>query len=45
MGTMSVSEALRYFSIETVVAYRESDAISATAIKGIEAKSKFLAAI
>ena len=45
MGTMSVSEALKQFSVETVVAYKESDAKSVAAIKGIEAKSNFLAPV
>lgn len=42
MGTMSVSEALRYFSVETVVAFKEHDSVSAEAIKLIEVRSKFL---
>jgi hypothetical protein len=45
MGTMSVSEALKYFSVETVVAYKENNAASAEAVKGIEAKSSFLAPV
>ena len=45
MGTMSVSEALKYFSVETVVAYKEDNAASAEAVKGIEAKSSFLAPV
>jgi len=43
MGTMSVSEALKYFSIETVVAYSAVSEASQAAVQGIEAKSKFLA--
>lgn len=42
MGTMSVSEALRYFSVETVIAFKEEDSVSTEAIKSIEVRSKFL---
>mmetsp|Transcript_28923 Transcript_28923/g.59135 ORF Transcript_28923/g.59135 Transcript_28923/m.59135 type:complete len:565 (-) Transcript_28923:208-1902(-) len=45
MGTMSVSEALKYFSIETAVTYNAASADSSAAIKGIEANSKFLAPV
>lgn len=45
MGTMSVSEALRAFSIETVVAYNPKDATT-TAIGGaLHKHSKFLAPV
>lgn len=45
MGTMSVSEALKTFSVETAVVYKESSAASAAAVKGIEGKSNFLASL
>jgi glyceraldehyde-3-phosphate dehydrogenase (NADP+) len=43
MGTMSVTEALRAFSVETVVAFPAADGASEAAVRGIEAASKFLA--
>ena len=45
MGTMSVSEALKTFSVETVVVFKEASSASAAAVKGIEQKSSFLAAL
>ena len=43
MGTMSVTEALRAFSIETVVAYPASDASSAAVAAGLAMRSAFFA--
>ena len=43
MGTMSVSSALKEFSVETVVAYLAANADSAATVQGIETKSSFLA--
>lgn len=43
MGTMSVTDALRAFSIETVVAYQAADATSAKMAKALDQHSKFLA--
>ena len=45
MGTMSVSEALKSFSVETVIALKESNATSKAAAAGLEATSKFLAPV
>jgi len=45
MGTMSVTEALRAFSVETVVAFPEASAATAAAVEGIEAASNFLAPV
>ncbi len=45
MGTMSVSEALKSFSVETVVAFKESNAVSKAVVTGLEASSKFLAPV
>ena len=42
MGTMSVSEALRGFSIETVVAYPAASDVSRTVLAAVDAKSAFL---
>eukprot|EP00614_Pseudopedinella_elastica_P009790 CAMPEP_0172610048 /NCGR_PEP_ID=MMETSP1068-20121228/29921_1 /TAXON_ID=35684 /ORGANISM="Pseudopedinella elastica, Strain CCMP716" /LENGTH=548 /DNA_ID=CAMNT_0013413681 /DNA_START=121 /DNA_END=1767 /DNA_ORIENTATION=+ len=42
MGTMSVTAALQYFSIETSVVYEEKSEVSAAAARGIDAKSNFL---
>jgi hypothetical protein len=38
-----VSQALKEFSVETVVAYLAKNTDSAAAVKAIEAKSSFLA--
>ena len=43
MGTMSVSEALRGFSVETVVAYAANNEVSASVAAGVDSKSSFLA--
>ena len=43
MGTMSVAEALRSFSIETVVAYPAADATSKTVAHGLDGCTRFLA--
>jgi len=43
MGTMSVTEALRTFSIETVIAYTASDEVSDKLAKEVAKHSKFLA--
>lgn len=45
MGTMSVSEALRGFSIETVVAFAASSETSAAVAGGLDKASNFLAAL
>ena len=42
-GTMSVMEALRAFSIETVVAYTAKDEVSAKVATGLEAHTKLFA--
>jgi glyceraldehyde-3-phosphate dehydrogenase (NADP+) len=42
MGTMSVTEALREFSIPTVVAYSNGNPSSRTLVEGLPARSKFL---
>ena len=44
-NTMSVSEALRGFSVETVVAYAANNDVSAAVAAGVDAKSNFLAPI
>uniref|UniRef100_A0A7S0A5F8 NADP-dependent glyceraldehyde-3-phosphate dehydrogenase n=1 Tax=Pyrodinium bahamense TaxID=73915 RepID=A0A7S0A5F8_9DINO len=41
MGTMSVTEALRAFSVETVVAFPDNE-VNRKLAEGIEAKTKFL---
>tara|TARA_B100000524_G_C23483685_1_gene310727 strand:- start:196 stop:417 length:222 start_codon:yes stop_codon:yes gene_type:complete len=43
-GTMSVKEALRSFSIETVVAHSSKDDVSAKVAKGLDSSTKFFAA-
>ena len=45
LGTMSVSEALRAFSVETVVAYPARDASSKQLAEGLESRTAFLAPI
>ena len=45
MGTMSVAEALRGFSVETVVAYAAASDASAAVARGVERHSAFLAPI
>ena len=45
MGTMSVTEALRAFSVETVVAYPSKDATSKEVAVGLEGVTSFLAAL
>merc|ERR550532_838480 len=41
MGTMSVTEALRAFSVETIVAFPDSEA-NRTLAEGVEARTRFL---
>ena len=41
---MSVKEALRSFSIETVVAHSSKDDVSAKVAKGLDSSTKFFAA-
>jgi len=43
MGTMSVTEALRAFSVETVVAYPAKDAASAAVATGLDSRASFFA--
>ena len=43
MGTMSVTEALRAFSVETVVAYPAKDAASAAVAAGLDSRAAFFA--
>ena len=43
MGTMSVTEVLRAFSIETVVAYQAKDAASAAVAAGLDSRAAFFA--
>jgi len=45
MGTMSVTEALRAFSVETVVAYPAKDAASAAVAAGLDSRAAFFAPI
>ena len=42
MGTMSVTEALRGFSVEVVLAYEAKNADSKTVADGVETSSSFL---
>jgi glyceraldehyde-3-phosphate dehydrogenase (NADP+) len=42
MGVMSVTDALREFSIPTVVSYKETNGLNDQLVKGIETKSNFL---
>jgi len=44
-GTMSVTEALRAFSVETVVAYPAKDAAAATVAAGLEQHAAFFAPV
>ena len=44
-GTMSVAEALRAFSIETVVAYPAADGASERVAKGLDSTTAFLAPV
>lgn len=43
MGTMSVTEALRAFSVETVVAYPAKDTASAAVAAGLDSRAAFFA--
>ena len=45
MGTMSVAEALRAFSVETVVAYAAKDETSQRVASGLDTRSAFLAPV
>ena len=45
MGTMSVTEALRALSVETVVAYPAKDEASAAVARGLDSRSQFLAPV
>ena len=45
MGTMSVTEALRYFSIETVVAYTATDHTSKAVAQGLDAHTALFAPV
>jgi glyceraldehyde-3-phosphate dehydrogenase (NADP+) len=44
-GTMSVLDALRAFSIETVVAYPAKSDVAETVAKGLDQKTAFLASV
>ena len=45
MGTMSVTEAIRAFSVETVVAHAADDAVSAGVARGLDGRSAFFAPV
>ena len=45
MGTMSICEALRAFSVETVVAYPSSSAASKAVAMGLDGCTDFLAPV
>ena len=45
MGTMSVAEALRAFSIETVVAYPAKDGVAEKVATGLDAHAALLAPV
>ena len=42
-GTMSVAEALRAFSVETVVAYSAKDGVAAEVARGLDGETAMLA--
>jgi len=45
MGTMSVTEALKAFSVETVIAYASKDSTSSQVAAGLDSQTAFLAPV
>ena len=45
MGTMSVTESIRAFSVETVVAHGADDAVSKRVAEGVDGRARIFAPV